>query len=88
MSYDPSEQDEIAAIFAELLRGPTQDGGRKREAGTKVPWTVDLHEQALYRHLGRWESGELTDADSGCHPLVHVAWRALAIAWQDAHPDG
>jgi hypothetical protein len=77
------EQEFILDVFADLLAGPTRDGGRKRAAGTKVIWTEDPdHEDAMYRHLARYERGELDDTDSGCHPLVHVAWRALALAWQ------
>ena len=83
-SYDPLEQEEIIVTFAEMLRAPTADGGRKREAGTKVPWTVDSeHREKMYKHLRRWESGETVDAESGAHPLVHTAWRALAIAWRE-----
>lgn len=78
-----AEQVEIIGEFAYLLRGPTSDGARKRERNEKPHWKVDpSHEAALYRHLERWTSGELVDGDSGSHPLVHVAWRALAIAWQ------
>ncbi len=28
----------------------------------------------------KWKQGELHDKDSGAHPLVHAAWRCLAIA--------
>lgn len=84
MSYDPSEQDELAGIFARLLRECTKDGGVKRAAGEKVSWKVDgTHEAALFSHLNKWKHGELKDDSSGAHPLVHLAWRALAIAWQE-----
>ena len=83
-TYDPREQDEIIATFADMLRAPTVDGGNKRRARTKLPWTVDPgHREALYRHLRRWESGQKVDEDSHAHALVHVAWRALALAWQE-----
>lgn len=86
-AYQPSEQDEVIRIFSELLRLPTKDGGRKRAAGEKPNWKVDgSHRDAMYRHLHRWEAGELADRDSGANPLVHVAWRALALAYQEAHP--
>jgi hypothetical protein len=87
MTYDPAEQTFILEAFLDLLAGPTLDGGRKRELGTKVPWTEDPdHEEAMYRHLRRFEDGELEDEDSGADPLVHVAWRALALAYQrDRH---
>lgn len=83
--YDPREQAEIIAEFVALLRAPIADGARKRAAGTKPSWRVDRHADAMYRHLRRWEAGELVDADSGAHPLTHVAFRALAIAWQETH---
>lgn len=72
--------------FAELLQAATVDGAKKREAGTKVPWPEDEgHWPALQRHLHHYQANELVDPDSGAHPLVHVAWRALAIAWQETH---
>jgi hypothetical protein len=83
VTYDPEEQLFILDVFAEMLSKPTRDGGRKRAAGTKIPLTEDPdHEDAMYRHLGRYERGEWVDEDSGAHPLVHVAWRALALAYQ------
>jgi len=79
-----AEQTEIIGTFAHLLRGPTADGGVKRERAEKPLWKVDPdHAAAMYRHLGRWELGEKKDPDSGAHPLVHVAWRALALAYQE-----
>jgi hypothetical protein len=79
-----SERDEIIREFTALLRGPTEDGARKRAAGRKPHWRVDQgHIEAMYRHLRRWEMGETEDPDSGCHPLAHAAWRALAIAAQE-----
>lgn len=86
VSYDPSEQTDILAAFLGLLRGPIADGGRKRAAGEKVPWTEDpTHAAAMYRHLHRYEAaqGIAIDRDSGSHALVHVAARALMVAWQD-----
>lgn len=86
MTYDPAEQGYLLEAFLDLLRGPTQDGGRKRELGTKVPWTEDPgHEEAMYRHLRRFEAGETEDEDSGADPLTHIAWRALALAHQRKH---
>lgn len=79
-----AEQTEIIGIFAHMLRRPTEDGGHKRQRGEKLHWKVDPdHEDAMLRHLDRWAAGETQDPDSGAHPLVHVAWRALAMAWQD-----
>lgn len=80
-----AEQNEILGTFLDLLEGATADGAGKRASGQKVLWKIDPgHEAAMLRHLARWsQEGETADADSGCHPLVHVAWRALAIAWQE-----
>jgi len=82
--YDPWEQYEIARIFAGMLAQATGDGGRKRASGVKPPWDKDPeHEAGLFSHLSKWKHGELVDADSGAHPLVHAAWRCLAIAYQE-----
>ena len=84
--YDPSEQDEVIEQFVALLRGPTRDGGAKLAKGEKVSWKVDTsHRDAIFRHLRRWKIGDGPDHDSGCHPLVHAAWRCLALAWQETH---
>ena len=69
-----------------MLQAVTQDGGRKRKAGKKAPWWDDeSHEAALFSHLNKWKHGEFKDADSGTHPCVHLAWRALVIAYQDMY---
>jgi hypothetical protein len=85
--YDPSEQDLLMHCFMEMLWAATGDGGKKRAAGTKPPWWRDPgHGAAFDRHFQRWaEEGEKTDKDSGAHPLVHAAWRALAIAYQETY---
>jgi hypothetical protein len=93
MAYDPTEQDTVIREFTKLLREVTKDGGRKRAAGEKPPWWRDgAHEPAIFSHLSRWKHGEKVDKDSGVHPLVHLAWRALAIAYQEttscANPEG
>ncbi len=78
------EQRELIAIFAEMLWAPTGDGGDKRGRGEKPSWKIDpSHEAAIFSHLNKWKHGEKVDSDSGAHPLVHLAWRALAIAWQE-----
>jgi hypothetical protein len=78
--------DEVNAIFADMLAACTKDGGRKRKAGAKPPWYEDpSHEAAIFSHLNKWKHGEMVDRDSGAHPLVHLAWRALAIAWQETN---
>jgi hypothetical protein len=84
MAYDASEQDLLLRVFTELLRRVTQDGGNKRARGEKPPWWCDpSHEAAIFSHLSKWKHGERVDKDSGAHPLVHLAWRALAIAQQE-----
>lgn len=84
-SYDSAEQEAIQQAFRQMLWPVIADGGRKRQAGTKPHWTVDPgHVAALQRHLARWDRGERVDADSGAHPLVHAAFRCLAIAFQES----
>mgnify|MGYP001612481927 CR=1 FL=1 len=84
--YDPAEQDIVIAIFTKMLREVTKDGGKKRAAGTKPPWYLDKsHEAAIFSHLSNWKHGIWIDPDSGAHPLVHLAWRALAIAHQETY---
>ena len=82
------EQTEVTKLFAGMLHEASKDGGAKRDAGTKIPWQIDKsHEAAIFSHLDKWKHGEFVDPDSGAHPLVHLAWRALAIAWQETHPE-
>lgn len=82
------EQAEVLDAFAALLGSASADGGRKRAAGVKVSWRIDPeHPAAIDSHLRKWRAGEMVDSDSGAHPLVHAAWRALAVAWQDTERD-
>jgi hypothetical protein len=84
--YDSSEQDLLMEVFAQLLRSATKDGGAKRARGEKPPWWRDpSHEAAIFSHLNKWKHGEFADKDSGAHPFVHLAWRALAIAYQETY---
>jgi len=84
VAYDEREQDVITETFGRMLKGVTADGGRKRLEGEKVPWWRDAeHKAAMFSHLARRERGETVDPDSGQHPYVHLAWRALAIAYQE-----
>jgi hypothetical protein len=84
--YDPSEQDLLMHCFMEMLWAATGDGGKKRAAGVKPPWWKDEdHPRGMNSHLNKWRHGERTDKDSGAHPLVHAAWRALAIAYQETY---
>jgi hypothetical protein len=81
-----NEQEVVLAVFTDMLKGATGDGSRKRHAGLKPPWWRDrTHEPAIFSHLSKWKHGELVDKDSGAHPLIHLAWRALAIAYQETH---
>jgi hypothetical protein len=83
-----TEPEEILHEFTKMLQAPTGDGQLKRRDG-KPFWKIDTdHEEAMLRHLHRWDRGELVDEDSGAHPLVHVAWRALALAFQETQPEG
>lgn len=82
------EQQEILKLFTEMLALATADGAKKREAGTKVSWKVDPeHEAGLWSHINEWKHGRMRDKDSGADPRVHAAWRLLALAAQDAHPE-
>lgn len=83
-----AEQAEVLQEFCQMLAAPSRDGGAKRAAGTKVSWKIDPgHVAALYRHLDRYEAGEKHDPEHEVHPLVAVAWRALAVAYQETHGD-
>ena len=78
------EQIDLLNTFRTMLQAVAADGGRKRAAGLKPSWKIDpSHEAALFSHLSRWKHGEKRDPDSGVHPLIHLAWRALARAWQE-----
>ena len=79
-----AEQREILALFTEMLRLPTADGGKKRAAGTKPHWkSDDSHEDAAWRHARRKLDGDVYDEDSGAHAYIHAAWRFLAVAYQE-----
>lgn len=83
-NYDATEQDVVIETFKEMLWSVTRDGGKKRARGDKPEWWRDgSHEAAIFSHLNKWKHGEKVDKDSGVHPLVHLAWRALAIAYQE-----
>lgn len=85
-TYDASEQDVILDVFKDMLATVTKDGGHKRAAGTKPPWFRDqTHEAAIFSHINKWKHGEYLDPDSGAHTLIHLAWRALAIAYQETY---
>lgn len=86
VAWTPGEPMAAWAILAEMMKPCLCDGGNKRQAGTKPPWQVDpSHEAALFSHISKWKHGEKVDDDSGCHPLVHLAVRALMIAHQENH---
>lgn len=75
--------DVLGRFMAELMKA-TGDGSKKRQAGEKPPWYEDdSHEGAVFSHITKWKRGERVDPDSGAHPLVHAAWRCLAIACQE-----
>lgn len=79
-----AERGDVLNRFANELAKATGDGSKKRQAGTKPPWYEDsAHEGAVFSHLMKWKRGEKADPDSGAHPLVHAAWRLLAIACQE-----
>lgn len=76
-----AERQDVLDRFSEELAHATGDGSKKRQAGEKPPWYDDKsHEGAIFSHITKWKRGEQVDPDSGAHPLVHAAWRCLAIA--------
>lgn len=78
------ERQDVLERFMSELSKATGDGSKKRQAGTKPAWYEDdSHEAAIFSHLNKWKHGEKVDDHSGAHPLVHLAWRALAIACQE-----
>lgn len=84
---DAMQEQEVAIReFTTLLHSISHDGGFKRAAGEKPHWSVDpSHEAAIFSHLSKWKNGHLLDDCTGAHPLIHLAWRALAIAWIETH---
>lgn len=82
--YWADERATIQKIFSKMLSACTADGSVKRRRGEKPPWYRDpSHEAAVFSHLNKWKHGEKVDSVSGQHPLVHAAWRCLAIAYQE-----
>lgn len=76
-----AERQDVLDRFMDELVKATGDGSKKRQSGEKPPWYMDgSHEAAIFSHLNKWKHGEKVDKDSGTHPLVHAAWRCLAIA--------
>lgn len=79
------ERQDVLDRFAAELAKATGDGSKKRQSGEKPPWYIDpAHEGAIFSHITKWKRGELVDPDSGAHPLVHAAWRCLAIACKES----
>ncbi len=85
MNYWENERADVIERFTAELTKATGDGSKKRQSGEKPPWYEDgSHEGAIFSHLTAWKRGEMVDADSGAHPLVHAAWRCLAIACSES----
>lgn len=85
------ERADVLRRFTEELAKATGDGSKKRQSGVKPPWFEDdSHQGAVFSHYTKWLRGETADSDSGCHPLVHAAWRLLAIACKETrnYPGG
>lgn len=83
------ERQDVLDRFLAELTAVTGDGSKKRQSGAKPPWYIDKsHEGAIFSHIMKWKRGEKVDPDSGAHPLVHAAWRCLAIACSESgnHP--
>jgi len=79
------EREDVLERFVAELRKATGDGSKKRQSGLKPAWYNDnSHEGAIFSHLTKWKRGEKVDPDSGAHPLVHAAWRMMAIACRES----
>lgn len=79
--YWENEREDVLNRFMHELRKATGDGSKKRQAGSKPPWHEDdSHQTAMFSHLYKYMRGDMVDEDSGADPLVHLAWRALAMA--------
>lgn len=75
------EREDILRRFIVELAKATKDGSVKRQRGEKPVWYEDeSHHDAGLRHYQCWLAGETQDEDSGASPLVHAAWRLLALA--------
>lgn len=82
--HSQNEVDDLLVRFLDELRKPSGDGAVKRKTMDKPPWYEDdSHLGAVFSHLTKWFRGERVDPDSGAHPLVHAAWRLLAIACRE-----
>jgi hypothetical protein len=76
-----NERRDLLLRFQHELVKVTADGSKKRQTGAKPPWyRDDQHLSAVFSHITKWMRGHHIDPDSGAHPLVHAAWRLLAIA--------
>jgi hypothetical protein len=75
-----AERADILERFSRALSRASGDGSVKRAGGTKPPWYFVSHEAQVFSHIAKWKRGERVDPDSGVHPLVHAAWRCLALA--------
>jgi hypothetical protein len=79
---DPNAEivDEVER-FRSMILEPIADGSMKRQRGEKPPWWQDpTHKEALFSHYHNYLIGIKHDPDSGAHPLVHLAVRALMQA--------
>lgn len=78
--WEIERQDVLKRFNVELAK-VTQDGSNKRQKGLKKAWWQDTtHFDRAMSHIDKYVNDELIDKDSGQHPLVHAAWRLLAIA--------
>lgn len=79
-----SELEDVLNRFAGELRLVMGDGANKRAAGQKPPWYEDdSHLASVFSHIAKYLKGEVVDADSGAHTLVHCAARCLLIALRE-----
>jgi len=78
-----TECEVLLAVCVRLLREVIDDGGSSGKVNSRAPWWQRAeHEEKLFTHLAEWKRGVVRDGDSHAHPLVHVAARALMLAYQ------
>lgn len=84
----------LSLVFIRLLDGPARvlEWAYTRGRYRKWNWTLGMPMSTCLdcclRHLGAWQEGEETDAESGLHPIDHALTNLLMLRWYIANrPD-
>jgi hypothetical protein len=72
----------VRAICRVLAGGALKYGVRNWR---KEPIVTSTYEAAIARHLAEWAEGSDVDADSGEHPLAHVAASCYLVIDAEKH---